>query len=236
MAAVEKSEQNEFVREKIEAFKERFRSRLTIKRWPPNSIPPSVFRSWLHQLRDMGRICLPGRMTLILCDYPQLFLPQRRNDRREQEIRTNYQAMLQIADEFNCPVWGAVQATRQGSEKVQSRGPSYPKKSMYARNADPSAPTGKFLTTTDIGECFAVAADADVIVTNNQNLDEHARKEIRMGLAKVRDAEDGRMVLAEVEYEYMRLHEKEPSSMTGLARRRDRKAEQEKEEANEVAN
>lgn len=189
--------QTEDMRTKLNELQKRYDSNLIIKRWPPNTLTPEGLRGWLHKLKDTGKFGLSDKKCMVVVDYAQLLLPQKNSENRHENVRANYQSLLRLADEFSCPVWSAVQATRFGAQKLNGGGPD---DKPAKKGADP-----KYLQVSDISECFAVAADADVIISLNATRDEFAKNELRIHLAKVREAESGRTIRAAVDYDAMRL-------------------------------
>ncbi len=86
-----------------------------------------------------------------------------------------------------------------------------------AKGGNDGSPSGRYLRKHDMAQCFAVAADADIILSLNQTDDEMVLNEMRILTEKVREAVTGRMVLCNVDKANMTLTEK--GSMSGARKR-----------------
>ena len=190
MRDVEPGDLDGAIAEKLEAHRVRWRGNLTIKRWPPNTQTIAGVRSYLQLLREQGLFGRQDKRSLLAVDYGQLLKSTSRSDNRHQDVREVYQGLIQLADEFNCPVWSAMQTNRAASEK-------------------------RLITISDLAECFAIAADADVVLSLNQHREEKEQDRIRIYCAKVREAQSFRTVDVRVDYDAMMLRER-----SGVAVRR----------------
>lgn len=194
---------NEAYLERLQEYQRRVRGGCIVNWNPSGTVTLSAFRAYLHMLKDMGKFARPGKKSLLIVDYGQLFKPEGRAEKDTQAIREMYQGLIQIAAEFDCPVWTAMQATRLAVARQRKSG---------AGSAG-----SKLIHKDDLAECFAVAADADVIMSVNQDLEEKEANRMRLFLAKVREAEDGRVVNMKINYEKMHLSEASLPRAKGVA-------------------
>jgi len=135
---------------------------LITKHWSIGTAKPEQIKDYLRNLVSIGAIVPSEGKLLIICDYPGCMYEDRgKGQNRSTNIQDNYRAMIQIAQEFNCPVWCAAQMNNDGFRK-------------------------EVTDQQDLAWCKAIAADAHVILTLCQTKDEFERKELRIYTAVVR--------------------------------------------------
>lgn len=184
---------NEAYLEKLQDYQRRVRANLVTNRWPPNTLTVNGLRAWLTLLKDRGLFGRSGKKSVLFVDYAKLLKPEGRFEKDTAAVQSLYQGCIQIASEFDCAVWTAIQANRPAVQRQRGGG-----------RGNSGA---KLIHKDDLAECFAVAADSDVIISINQDLDEKTDNKMRLFLAKVREAEDGRVIPVKVNWDTFSISE-----------------------------
>lgn len=99
---------------------------------------------------------------LIIDDYPDLIQAPRSYTERRFELSAVYTWLREMAELYNCPVWGASQGNRATHSK-------------------------EIITIQDIAEDIGKASIADIIISICQTYDEEQINQARLFMAKVRD-------------------------------------------------
>lgn len=111
----------------------------------------------------MDRLIAEGfNPGLIIDDYPDLIIPPRHYGEKRFELSAIYEWCRSLSEKYNCPVWGASQATRAALSK-------------------------EIITMQDIAEDIGKAAIADVIIALCQTREEEQVDQCRLFIAKLRD-------------------------------------------------
>lgn len=168
------------LQKELDEFWEKTRRNLHVRFWPHSSATVGDIRAWLHALADAGIIAPKERPLLIIVDYGMILKPSTRRSEKREEHRENYQGLIGLAAEFGAPVWSAMQSNRNSVGK-------------------------KLIGIEDLAECFAVAADASLIVSLNQTKEEARENRMRMFTAKVRDARSFDVMDLQVDYNTFKI-------------------------------
>jgi replicative DNA helicase len=121
----------------------------------------SDIRAKLCKLQDSG-----FKIDLLIDDYADLLKPSRKFSDRRFELSDIYQALRELAKEFECPVWTASQSRR-------------------------SSHTKEIITMEDIAEDINKVSIADVVISLCQTKEEKDSDQCRLFTAKVRDGISG---------------------------------------------
>jgi replicative DNA helicase len=108
---------------------------------------------------------------LIIDDYPDLIVPDKHYSEKRYELSANYEWLRSLSDKYQCPVWGASQATRASLSK-------------------------EIITMADIAEDIGKAAICDVMVALCQTREELQNDQCRLFVAKIRDGSKKRPLIA----------------------------------------
>jgi hypothetical protein len=141
---------------------------LFVKGYPTRTATPGMIRNHLYLLVSEGFI-----PDLVIVDYADIMKPERRLGEMRHEQAGIYEDLRQIAGEFNVAVWTASQAPRGTLDKP-------------------------VLDLGDFAEAFEKAAIVDAAIAFCQTADEKLEGKCRLALMGLRSAEDGRMVLCDI--------------------------------------
>lgn len=178
-AVVRKTPPEEMLR-KLEEYRKRILRNLTIKFWPQNVASVEDIESYLWTLISVGVIDPENRKTLLLVDYGQVLKPTRFYSEKRHETRETYQGLIRLTHTFGVPLWSAMQSNRESVSK-------------------------RTITIADLSECFAVAADAPVIISLNQDKDEKEQEKARIFVARSRNTLAHNTIDVDIDYEHMML-------------------------------
>jgi len=105
------------MRHQLQEYMKRKRLNLITKHWPINTATVSMVKDYLRNLLALKMIDLNGKL-LILCDYPGIMAEDMgtSGNNRTTAMRNNYRSMIQIAQEFNCPVWAPAQMPENSND------------------------------------------------------------------------------------------------------------------------
>lgn len=147
------------------------------------------FKALSKQLRDVNLVCAhyPAyqltpkallsaiskrkRPDLLLVDYGAIMASDKGTEQERFRVAEIYAGLRNIANEFRCPVWSAIQVNRTGVSSSQSE--------------------GDFITSAQVAESWMAMAHCDVILTWNQTLGEYQDKRGRLYIDKNRELESG---------------------------------------------
>jgi len=138
-------------------FAKNLRNNLHIKQWPTRIASINTMRAYIEQEKYEGR-----EYDLILVDYAAIMKASVTRDSRHLEIEECVEDLRGLAGELNVPIWTAAQTKAVGVNKP-------------------------ILSLEDLGEAFAQAKVADVVVAACQTKKEYEDDELRLMLAKNRD-------------------------------------------------
>lgn len=153
----------ENVLKEIQKKKEEIGGNLWLKSWTLGDADIHTIRAYLHLLASKGHICRPGRKLVLALDYPAILKPLRHYSEKRHEVRENYQGALRLSEEFKAAVYAPMQTNRAAEKK-------------------------KLITKADLAECYAVASDAQIILSLNQTQDEKDQSQMRVFVAKSRES------------------------------------------------
>lgn len=166
----------------VAKLRDTLRGRLMIKHWAMLTASADDIRGYLHALIAERKIAPGERPLMLIVDYGQIMRPTRHYNDKRHEHRENYQSLIQIADEFECAVWSAVQSNRGSVDKA-------------------------IIDINDLSECFAIAADVDVVLSLSQTKDERRDDRARFYAAAVREAYSGKTVDVTIDFDLTRFSE-----------------------------
>lgn len=183
LGVVKKNTTREEMQRKLDAARASVPGKLWIRCWPMNTATPSMLSGHLHALKADGKISSTAQNTkLIIVDSGYLMAPEVQYNDLRHVHRWLYQALVKLAKTERCPVWTGIQGNRGAEEK-------------------------EVVGIEDLAECFAVAADADVVLGICQSKEELEEGLARIHTAKVREGVRHRIVPVKVDYERCRLHQ-----------------------------
>jgi len=159
----------------LKQFAKKLRTNLHIKQWPTRSASILTIRSYLDQLKMED-----FEPDLILVDYSGIMKAAVPRDARHLEIEEANEDLRGLAGELNIPIWTAAQTKSSGVNKP-------------------------VLTIEDLGESFAQAKVADIIVAACQTKKEHDEDKMRLVLAKVRDNKKFQVLQYKTLFDVMRM-------------------------------
>jgi replicative DNA helicase len=153
------------VRENKDLIKEKYEEgefgRLIIKEYPTGSASVLTVRNHIEKLSMKGFI-----PSVILIDYADIMRSTRQYDSLRHELKLIYEELRNLAGELNVPVWTASQSNKEGSEK-------------------------EVVGLTNMGESYAKAQVADVVLTLSRKETEKSTGMARLFVAKNRAGRDG---------------------------------------------
>lgn len=152
------------------------RGRLIVKKYPTKSVGVQTIRMLLDQLRIVQNF-VPD---VLIIDYGAILKPSVNYSEKRTSIEGIYEDLRAIADDYNLALWTAAQGNRGALSK-------------------------KIVTMADLAECFAIGNICDVMTCICQTEREKQRGDIRVFLAKVRDAEDGLVLQGKILYSTKRI-------------------------------
>lgn len=159
----------------LQQFARNMKANLHIKQWPTRTASIHTFRAYTEQLKMDG-----FEPDLILVDYSGIMKASTPRDARHLEIEEANEDLRGWAGELGIPIWTAAQTKATGVNKP-------------------------ILTIEDLGESFAQAKVADVIVAACQTKKEHDEEKMRLVLAKVRDDKKFQVLQYKTLFDVMRL-------------------------------
>jgi replicative DNA helicase len=149
-------------KEKIkEKYEESEFGRLIIKEYPTGSASVMTIRNHIEKLSMKGFV-----PSVILIDYADIMRSTRQYDSLRHELKLIYEELRNLAGELNVPVWTASQSNKEGSEK-------------------------DVVGLTNMGESYAKAQVADVVLTLSRKETEKSTGMARLFVAKNRAGRDG---------------------------------------------
>jgi replicative DNA helicase len=149
-------------KEKIkEKYEESEFGRLIIKEYPTGSASVMTIRNHIEKLSMKG-----FTPSVILIDYADIMRSTRQYDSLRHELKLIYEELRNLAGEINVPVWTASQSNKEGSEK-------------------------DVVGLTNMGESYAKAQVADVVLTLSRKETEKSTGMARLFVAKNRAGRDG---------------------------------------------
>ena len=135
--------------------------RLIIKEYPTGSASVMTLRNHIEKLSMKGFV-----PSVILIDYADIMRSTRQYDSLRHELKLIYEELRNLAGELNVPVWTASQSNKEGSEK-------------------------EVVGLTNMGESYAKAQVADVVLTLSRKETEKSTGMARLFVAKNRAGRDG---------------------------------------------
>jgi len=135
--------------------------RLIIKEYPTGSASVMTIRNHIEKLSMKGFV-----PSVILIDYADIMRSTRQYDSLRHELKLIYEELRNLAGEMNVPVWTASQSNKEGSEK-------------------------DVVGLTNMGESYAKAQVADVVLTLSRKETEKSTGMARLFVAKNRAGRDG---------------------------------------------
>lgn len=157
-------------------FARNLKSNLHIKQWPTRSASINTIVAYLEYLKAVEDF----EPELLLVDYSAIMKAKTDRDSRHLEIEEANEDLRGLAGELNIPVWTAAQTKASGVNKP-------------------------VLTIGDLGESFAQAKVADVIVAACQTAKEQKEDLMRMVLAKNRDEKKFQVLQYATNFDVMRI-------------------------------
>lgn len=183
LGVVRKNTTKEEMQRRLDLVKENLNAKLWIKCWPMNTATASMIAGHLHALKADGKIACGGNnKKLIIVDSGYLMASESNLSELRHVHRALYQSLVKLAKTERCPIWTGIQGNRSAEEK-------------------------EVVGIEDLAECFAVAADADVVLGICQSKEELDEGLARIHTAKVREGVRHRIVPVKVDYERCRMHQ-----------------------------
>ena len=180
LGVVRKNTSKEEMQRRLDMVKETIGAKLWIKCWPMNTATSSMISGHFHALKADGQIHPGPGKKLIIVDSGYLMQPETHLTELRHVHRSLYQSLVKLAKVERCPVWTGIQGNRSAEEK-------------------------EVVGIEDLAECFAVAADADVVLGICQGKDELDEGLARIHTAKVREGVRHKIVPVRVDYERCRM-------------------------------
>lgn len=134
---------------------------LIIKEYPTKSASTNTIRAHLSKLAK--RDIKPG---MIIVDYADLLRPLSAKREKRAELESIYEELRALSSEFECPIWTASQTNRSGL------------------NAE-------VITMEQISEAFNKCFVADFIFSISRTIEDKAKNQGKMFIAKNRNGPDG---------------------------------------------
>jgi len=161
LGAVRGIHTQEYMGQLLREFLEKNPIKLICKHWSMGTLELEQQKDYLRNLVSLGEI-EPGGKLLLISDYPGIMRERRgQGMNRTTEMQDNYRGQIQIAQEFDCPIWCAAQMSGDALKK--------------------DVPTDE-----DLSWCRGIAADAHAVLTLCQSVEEYEAKKIRIFTAIVR--------------------------------------------------
>lgn len=150
----------EFVKDKLIEFNKEHNSKLVIKNYPTKSASITTLRNHINKLAHYNII-----PDIIIVDYADLMKSRRNYEQKRHELESIYEDLRSLAGELQVPVVSASQTNRSGTDdEVVSLG--------------------------SIGEAFAKAQIADVIISISRKYEDVRLNTGKMFIAKNRAGQD----------------------------------------------
>lgn len=135
---------------------------VVIKHYPPNTAGIMNFRAHMKLLRSMKQF----EPDLVLVDYLKLMNPKRVTDSSYDNLGNCVTELRALSEEFNVPIWTAAQLRRDSLSKAVT-------------------------TEEDLAESFAIAMDADLLMTICQTVEERQNHQMRIHITASRIGPSG---------------------------------------------
>lgn len=120
---------------------------------------------------------------LLIVDYPDLMMPTRHREEKRFELADICRELRQLGGDYDIPVWGATQSTRESFYK-------------------------EAITTASIAEAIEKAAVVDVLVALCQTKEEEELKQGRLFTAKVRRRKSHDFIPVKINFEHQAISSK----------------------------
>lgn len=159
----------------LRQFAQNLKANLHIKQWPTRTASIATLRAYIDQLRANG-----FEFDMLIVDYSGIMKPLTHREGRHQEIEEINEDLRGLGGELGVPVWTAAQTKSSGVHKA-------------------------ILTIEDLGESFAQAKVADVIIAACQTEKEYKADIMRLFLAKVRDEKKFQTLVYRTMFDVMRI-------------------------------
>lgn len=147
------------------------KGQLRVKKYPTKSVTVNHIRGLLDQLKLVEGF----EPDVLIVDYGAIMKPTVNYTDKRNSIESIYEDLRAIADDYQLALWTAAQGNRGALSK-------------------------KIVTMSDLAECFAIGNVVDVMVCLCQTNKEKQRGDLRMFLAKVRDAADSLILQGKILY------------------------------------
>lgn len=136
---------------------------LFIKKYPPNSATTNTIRKYLERLKQNET---PADIMLV--DYADLLSSARQHGNLREELKSIYEDLRAIADEFKIPCWTVSQTNRQGVNK-------------------------DVITKEEISEAYNKCFVSDLIFGLSRTAEDKNKNQGRLFVAKNRNGPDGQL-------------------------------------------
>ena len=153
-------ERSEFVKKRILDFNALNGGKLIIKNYPTKTASISTLRNHINKLTHFNII-----PDIIICDYADLMTSRRNYEQKRHELESIYEDLRALAGELQIPLVTASQTNRGGMDE-------------------------EIVTLSTIGESFAKAQVADIIVSLSRRYEDRQKNVGKFYIAKNRAGQD----------------------------------------------